>query len=97
MTRLGRVTALVLLCGWGLGCSREIAYRFVDTLSEAGPSLAVPLLAEDGLVRALDTGSIEPAVRRLAAPEMEGRGRGTVGNARARSSVWLSRRPTLPD
>ena len=76
-----------MLCGWSLGCSHGTTYRFVDTLSEVEPSPALPLAAENALLEALDTASIEPAVYRLAAPEMEGRGRGTPGNARARAYI----------
>jgi hypothetical protein len=87
VTWLGRVTRMFLLCGWSLGCSPGIAYRFVDTLSAAGPSPAPPLGTEKPLLGALDAASIEPAVYHLAAPEMEGRGRGTPGNARARAYI----------
>jgi hypothetical protein len=87
MTRLACVAGVLLLSGWGLGCSHGIAYRFVDTLSKVEPSSAPPLAAENALVEALDMASIEPTVRRLAAPEMEGRGRGTPGNAQARAYI----------
>jgi hypothetical protein len=96
MTWRGRFTDLSLVCGGSLGCPRRIAYRFADTLSGVGPPAALPLAAENALLAALDTTSIEPAVRRLAAREMEGRGRGP-GNARAqlivsRLSMRASRR-----
>ena len=87
MTWLGRLTGLFLLCGWSLSCSHGTTYRFVNTLSEVEPSAARPLVAENGLLAALDTAGIEPAVRRLAAPEMEGRRQGTPGNARARAYI----------
>jgi hypothetical protein len=87
MTWLGRFTGLLLLCGWSFGCSHRIAYQFADTLSGVGPSPALPLAVENALVAALDTASIEPTVRRLAAPEMEGRNRGSSGNARARAYI----------
>jgi len=51
------------------------------------PSPAPALAAESALIEALDTASIEPAVYRLAAPQMEGRGRGTPGNAQARAYI----------
>lgn len=87
MIWLGRLTGLFLLCGWSLSCSHGTTYRFVHTLSNLEPSAARPLAAENGLLEALDTAGIEPAVRRLAAPEMEGRGQGTPGNARARAYI----------
>ena len=87
MTWLGRFTGPLLMCGWSPGCSRRMAYRFADTLSGVGPSPAPPLETENALLAVLDTASTEPAVRRLAAPEMEGRGRGTPGNERARAYI----------
>ncbi len=87
MTRLACFAGVLLLSGWGLGCSHGIAYRFVDTLSKVEPSPAPALAAESALIEALDTASIEPAVYRLAAPQMEGRGRGTPGNAQARAYI----------
>jgi len=87
MTWFGRFTDLSLVCRGSLGCLHRIAYRFADTLSGVGPSASLPLAAENALLAALDTTSIEPAVRHLAAPAMEGRGRGTPGNARARAYI----------
>jgi len=37
MIRLGQLTGLLLLCGWGLGCSHENSYRFVNTISGRTP------------------------------------------------------------
>jgi len=87
MTRLGQFTGLFRLCARSLGCAHATTYRFVKTLSGAESSTALPLAAEIALLGALDTLSLEPAVRRLAAPEMEGRSRGTSGNARARAYI----------
>jgi len=87
MSRLGHFTGVFRVCGWGLGCSHGITYRFVNTLSGAESSPALPLKAENALLGALDMSSIEPTVYDLAAPEMEGRGRGTPGNARARAYI----------
>lgn len=87
MTGLGQLTGLLLLCGWTLGDPQAIAYRFVNTLSGAESSPALPLPVEGPLLRALDTAGIQCAVRHLAAPEMEGRRRGTPGNARARAYI----------
>jgi hypothetical protein len=87
MIRLGQLTGLLLLCGWGLGCSHENSYRFVNTISGEDASPTPPLDAENTLLEALDTASIESAVYRLAAPEMEGRGRGTPGNTLARAYI----------
>ena len=85
--RLGQLISLVLLCGWSLGCSNENGYRFVNTISGEDASPTPPLDAENTLLGALDTASIAPAVHHLAAPEMEGRGRGTPGNALARAYI----------
>lgn len=87
MTWLTWFLGVLLLSGWGLGCSHGIAYRFVDTLSQVELSPTLTLVAETALIEALDTASIEPTLRRLAAPEMEGRGRGTPGNAQARAYI----------
>lgn len=87
MMRLGQIAGLFLLCGWSLGCTHGNNYRFVSTISGMDRSPAPPLEAEIALLGALDTASIEPTVHYLAAPEMEGRGRGTPGNARARAYV----------
>ncbi len=87
MTRFGQLTDLFPRCGWRTGWSHGTAYRFVNTLSGAESGPAHPLAAEDSLLSALDTVSIEPAVYQLAAPVMEGRGRGTPGNARARAYI----------
>jgi hypothetical protein len=87
MTCLGQLTGLFLLCGWTPSDSHAIAYRFVNTLSGVESSPAAPLPAEDALRGALDTESLKSGVGRLTAPETEGRGRGTPGNARARAYV----------
>lgn len=87
MIRLGQLTSLLLLCGWGLSCSHENSYRFVNTISGEDASTTPSLAVENTLLGALDTTSIEPAVYRLAAPEMEGRGRGTPGNTLARAYI----------
>lgn len=88
MTCLGRLTGLFLLCGWTRGCSHAIAYRFVNTISgtESSPALALP--AENALRGALDTESLESAVRRRASIRLvlrrvvvRGRTRHTRGNA----------------
>jgi len=87
MTRLGQLGGLLVSCGWSRGCSHGATYRFVSTLSGAESSPVLPLKAENALLEALDPTSIEPTVYDLAAPEMEGRGRGTPGNTRARAYI----------
>ena len=87
MTWIGQLSRLFVSCGRNHGCSHGITYRFVSTLSGEERPPAPPLAAEIALLGALDTASLEPAVRRLAAPEMEGRRRGTPGNTRARAYV----------
>jgi hypothetical protein len=87
MTWLGQLGGLLVSCGWSLGGSHGATYRFVSTLSGAESSPALALKTENALLGALDPTSIEPTVYDLAAPEMEGRGRGTPGNARARAYI----------
>jgi len=87
MKRVWRTAGLLLLCACGGGCSAAITYRFVDTLSTPGPSPAPPLAAENGLLAALETATLEPDVRRLASSEMEGRGRSSRGNGLARAYI----------
>ncbi len=87
MTRFGGLPGLSLLCGWSNGWTHATAYRFVNTLSGAESSPVHPPEAANALLSALDAASIEPAVYHLAAPMMEGRGRGTPGNTRARAYI----------
>lgn len=67
------------------GCAGDIEYRLVETLSQAAGAPAPPTPAEERLLAALDTATLEADVRFLAAPEREGRARGTPGNAQARA------------
>jgi len=87
MTWFCRITGLFLLCGCSIGCSKATAYRFVDTLSGAKASAPLPMTAELTLLTALDASTLEADVRHLASPEMEGRGRGSAGNALARNYI----------
>ena len=87
MTWFCRITGLFLLCGCSIGCSKATAYRFVDTLSGAKASAPLPMTAELTLLTALHASTLEADVRHLASPEMEGRGRGSAGNALARNYI----------
>jgi len=78
---------VLVFCGWSVGCSHAATYRFVHTLTEVERFPAVPRAIENDLLGALDTASLEPTVRRLTTPAMEGRGRGTAGNVRARAYI----------
>lgn len=64
-----------------------MSYRFVDTLSEPNASAPQTMPVERALLAALDTSTLESDVRRLAASEMEGRGRGSAGGALARAYI----------
>jgi hypothetical protein len=85
----GRLTAVLMLMlgGWSLVRTQRIAYRFVDTLSAGTSPLGSFRETGTDLLEALDTASIERAAHRLASPKMEGRGRGTPGNALARAYI----------
>jgi hypothetical protein len=68
---------------------KPLPYHFVDSSSTAaGPS---PISANANNVAAgVDVSTIEPDVRYLAAPELQGRLRGTDGSARARAYIVAS-------
>ena len=68
---------------------KPLPYHFVDSSSTAaGPS---PVSANANNVAAgVDVSTIEPDVRYLAAPELQGRLRGTEGSARARAYIVAS-------
>lgn len=87
MAWIGACIGVLVVCGWGLGCSYAATYRFVHTVSRVERLPSSPLPIENELLGALDTGRLKPAVRRLTAPEMAGRARGTSGNARARAYI----------
>jgi hypothetical protein len=72
-----------------MGPLRPLPYHFVDTAATAaGPS---PVAANANNVAAgVDVSTIEPDVRYLAAPELQGRLRGTEGSARARAYIIAS-------
>ncbi|HET6204483.1 MAG TPA: M28 family peptidase [Planctomycetota bacterium] len=61
--------------------------RPVDTLSGAPGPAARPSEAEGRLRAALDPSTLEPDVRRLASPVLEGRRRGSRGSALAREHL----------
>jgi peptidase M28-like protein len=86
-----------------------LPYEFVDSATAAGPSRVSD--NADAVAAGIDVSTIEPDVRYLAAPELQGRLRGTEGNARARAYIVASlkaaslaplfgdtfEQPTLPD
>ncbi len=66
---------------------RAIPYRFVDTLRRWAAEPLAELAAEAALLARLDPGMLERDVRSLTSTEMEGRERGTRGNALARAYI----------
>jgi len=64
-------------------------YHFVDSSATAAAPRRVSSSA-DSVAAAIDISTIEPDVRYLAAPELQGRLRGTEGNARARAHIVAS-------
>lgn len=79
--------AVLLLGGCSLGRLVAIDYRFVNTLSQPAPEASPPLAVEGPLLAAINTATLESDVRYLASAELEGRGRGTPGNALARAYI----------
>lgn len=66
-----------------------LPYEFVDdSSSAAGPSRVSENASK--VATAVDVATLEPDVRYLAAPELQGRLRGTEGNARARAHIVTS-------
>jgi len=64
-------------------------YHFVDSsATSAAPRRVSP--NADSVAAAVDVSTIEPDVRYLAAPELQGRLRGAEGNARARAHIVAS-------
>ena len=68
---------------------KPLPYHFVDSTSTAAGSSRVSANA-DSVAAAVDVSTIETDVRYLAAPELQGRLRGTEGNARARAQIVAS-------
>ncbi len=72
-----------------MGPLKPLPYEFVDDSSTAaGPSR----VSENAntVAAGVDVSAVEPDVRYLAAPELQGRLRGTEGNARARAHIVAS-------
>ncbi len=84
---LSAVAAVLLLGGCALGRVVALDYRFVDTLSAPAPEPSASSLAEEALVAAITTETLAPDVHYLASPDLEGRARGTPGNALARAYI----------
>jgi hypothetical protein len=84
------VTAAGLsLAGCAMGPFKLVPYEFVaDSTTAAGPSRVSENAGH--VAASLDVSAIEPDVRSLAAPELEGRLRGTEGSARARAHIVSS-------
>src|SRR5437870_11970946 len=68
---------------------KPLPYHFVDSSSTAAGPSRVSANA-DSVAAAVDVSTIETDVRYLAAPELQGRLRGTEGNARARAQIVAS-------
>ena len=68
---------------------KPLPYHFVDSSSTAAGASRVSANA-DRVAAAVDVSTIETDVRYLAAPELQGRLRGTEGNARARAQIVAS-------
>lgn len=80
---------VVSLAGCATGPFTLLPYVFVDErVPAAGPSRVSHLAST--VAAAVDVSTLEPDVRYLAAPELQGRLRGTEGNARARAHIVAS-------
>src|SRR5215813_1165146 len=92
--RITIAAALVMGLGVSLaGCAmsplKPLPYHFVDSsMTSAGPSRVSA--NADSVAAAVDVSTIEPDVRYLASPELQGRLRGTEGGARARAHIVAS-------
>jgi hypothetical protein len=67
----------------------KLSYEFVDDASTAAGPSRVSQNA-NGIAARVDVSAVEPDVRYLAAPELQGRLRGTEGSARARAHIVAS-------
>jgi len=75
--------------GCATGPFKLLPYVFVDErVPTGGPSRVAPNAS--AVAGAVDVSTLEPDVRFLAAPELQGRLRGTEGNARARAHIVAS-------
>jgi Peptidase family M28 len=79
----------VSLAGCATGPFKLLPYVFVDERMPApGPSRVSQ--KANGAAATVDVSTLEPDVRALAAPELQGRLRGTEGNTRARAHIVAS-------
>ena len=77
------------LAGCGTGLFKLLPYEFVDNQAAAtGPSHLAA--STNAVAEAIDGSSIEPDVRYLASPELQGRLRGSEGSAKARAHIVAS-------
>jgi len=89
---LRAIAAVATVAGFALaGCAMSPLqpYHFVDSSSTSAAPRRVSSNA-DSVAAAVDVSTIEPDVRYLAAPELQGRLRGAEGNARARAHIIAS-------
>src|SRR5262249_61340739 len=77
------VVAAVLLAGCAVG---PLPYEFVDS-SATTPQPSRVSESASAVAAAVDVSTIEPDVRHLASPELQGRLRATEGNALARAHI----------
>jgi hypothetical protein len=85
---LRAIAAVATIAGLSLaGCA--MPYHFVDSSAKSVERRPVSPNA-DKVAAAVDISTIEPDVRYLASPELQGRLRGTDGNARARAHIIAS-------
>jgi Peptidase family M28 len=83
------VVFVVSIAGCATGPSRLPPYEFVDALATTAATSRPPETASR-IAAAVDVSTIEPDVRYLAAPELQGRLRGSEGSARARNYIVAS-------
>jgi peptidase M28-like protein len=68
-------------------CVGAVEYQFVNTLSAPGAGPARAATDEQALPGTIYPATLEGDVRYLASAELEGRGRGTTGNEKARAHI----------
>ncbi|MEE9205113.1 MAG: hypothetical protein V3U08_08855, partial [Nitrospirales bacterium] len=83
----GGLGVALVLFGCAFGPLAPVNYQFVDTISSPPGGMPPPLDSATAARNALDPSSLERDVRYLASAELQGRLRGTEGNARARAYI----------
>ncbi len=83
----GGLGVALVLFGCAFGPLAPVNYQFVDTISSPRGGMPPPLDSAAAARNALDPSSLERDVRYLASAELQGRLRGTEGNARARAYI----------